>query len=103
MSTHQIEWEVLNPKAENGVGVKRAAPAQRVADLNNKRIGLYWNTKPNGDLLLTRLGEILEERFENLKLIKWFPGKMMSGAGATPEAIRKIAEGCDLVIASTGD
>ena len=42
-STHKVTLEVTNPIAITEI--ETVQPAARVADLSNKRIGLYWNRK----------------------------------------------------------
>jgi len=92
----QIEWKVLNPKAE--YEQIRYLRAPRIAALDNKKIGLYWNGKPGGDILLNTLGELLRERFKNIELI---PLNLWHPIGA--ENIPKVAEQCDAVIGAIGD
>lgn len=91
-----IEWEVLNPEAEYDKPVQELAP--RLTDLDNKKIGLFGNGKPNADKLLDALGELLQKRYPNLAVIKY---PLWIGAG--DENIRRMAEECDGVIAAVGD
>lgn len=77
--------------------------SQRLDTLEGKTIGLFWNTKPNGDVFLNRIGELLEEQFKNIKLIKYFPGKPTVTNPSPPLAIREVAGKCDGLINSLGD
>ena len=92
----QWEWEVLDPNAEYEMLV--AGPAPRLSDLKGKKIGLYWNGKPSGDLLLGSIGELLRGKFEGIQLLRFDPGFPL-----TSEKKKRIAEESDAVIASTGD
>lgn len=73
-----------------------------ISDLNGKRVGLYWNTKPNGDVFLSRLAELIEERFK-IKIVKFFPGKVDTSQAISEIVLKKIKQTCDLVILATGD
>lgn len=89
--------EVLNPVGESAVREAFIAPCFK--DLNNKRIGLFWNGKHNGDAVLLRIGEYLKKKFKAKELIKFDYG--MEGIG--PAAIKEIAEKSDFVISALGD
>ena len=91
-----VEWEVLDPNVE--YETLTVGPAPRLPDLNNRKIGLYWNGKPTGDLLLTAIGELLQQRFRGVELLRFEPGFPLS-----PEKKKKIAEESDAVIGATGD
>ena len=91
-----IELEVFNPEAEYDKPVLRLAP--RLTDLNNKKIGLFWNGKPNGDKLLDAVGQLLQQQFDNLEVIKF---NLMISVGA--ENVKLMAEECDGVVAAIGD
>ena len=92
----EVKWDVLNPEAEYELLVQTTAP--RLADLHRKTIGLFWNGKPNGDILLDAIGKLLKQRFENIELIKF---DLYIGVG--PENIRQMAERCDGVVTGIGD
>ena len=91
-----VEWEVLNPVAEYETPILALSP--RLADLDEKKVGLFWNGKPNGDLLLEAIGKLLERRFKNIKTIRF---NLSISVG--PENRRRMAEQCDAVIAAIGD
>ncbi len=77
--------------------------ANRIKALDGKRVGLFWNTKPNGDVFLTRVGELLKERFRGIKIVEFLPGKGDTTSAAPSTAIEEAAEKCDVIILSTGD
>jgi hypothetical protein len=90
---------VLNP-----VGLLRFKPiphAPRVKDLNNKKIGLYWNHKARGNVALDRVRERLSERFTGLTF-EWFETPV--SVEASSEWFNNVrTKGVDAFIASTGD
>ena len=91
--------EVLNPVAEQR-GVVTARPINpRPESLNNLTVGLLWSGTHGGDLALKRVGEMLEERFENCET-RFYAG---SGYPISPPLVRAAAEECDVVIGATAD
>lgn len=81
--------------------VKRQEMANRVGDLHHKRLGVLWNEKHNGDILLRRLQEHLQEMFDFHK-VSWFH-QPSAGARASPEVLEAISKGCDVVLSAVGD
>jgi len=80
--------------------------APRIKNLSGKRIGLLWNSKPNGDLFLNGVAEHLNERYQNIRIIKFWeldPGGTMHPDRKTDGALDFIAKSADMVIASTAD
>ena len=73
------------------------------SDLEGSRLGLFWNTKPNGDVFLLRVAQRLQQRFEGIRTVEFLPGKPDSAVGAPVSALQQAAEECDLVILATGD
>lgn len=62
------EWKLVVP--EGKVFVQHFELSPRVADLNGKTIGLYWNGKPNGDELLERTAELLAQKYPQAKFVE---------------------------------
>ena len=91
-----VEWEVLNPMAEYETLVSALAP--RLTTLNDRKVGLFWNGKPAGDVLLAAIETLLAERFENVKFTTF---NLYISVG--PENVKQMAERCDAVIAAIGD
>jgi hypothetical protein len=91
-----VEWEVLSPNAECDVVFHEPAP--RPLELNHKKVGLYWNGKPDGDVLLNAIGEVLQRRFTGIKPLWFNPGFPL-----TQETKKQIAERADVVISAIGD
>ena len=90
---------VLNPVAVREF--KPMSPAKRLKDLKNRKIGLYWNYKARGDIALSRVKELLSERFEGMSF-EWFEtGPTQKAPEEWFEVVRK--SGVDGVVATTGD
>ena len=80
--------------------------ASRVSTLGGKRIGLLWNGKPNGDIFLNRVAEILEKKHKDIKIIKFYevdPGGTAFVNKYSDETLDRFANSADIVIASQGD
>jgi ABC-type Fe3+-hydroxamate transport system substrate-binding protein len=79
------------------------------ASLEGKTVVLRWNSKPNGDKYLTRIGELLSEQVKGVKIIKLWevdPSTAVitkSEADSVAIAEKIAALKPDLVIASQGD
>jgi hypothetical protein len=91
------QFEILNPVGESEAA--RVFIAPRLKELDKKKIGLFWNGKNNGDIVLLKIGEYLRRKFDVKELIRFDHG--FEGIG--PAAIKEIAEKSDLVISSLGD
>ena len=93
-------WEVMDPVAPTGCF--KFKPADRHKTLAGKRIGLFWNRKPNGDIFLSNIGKQLKNRFSGIT-IEFLTGKYDPAGGAPASAIREAADKCDAVILMTAD
>ena len=58
----KVELDVLNPRGDIEA-VPVTAPNPRIADLNGKRIGLYWNSKPGLDNFYKVFEELLKKKY----------------------------------------
>jgi len=101
------QWELVNP-----AGVMKSEPIKFVArstSLEGKTVILRWNAKPNGDILLNRLGELLVQNVKGIKVIKaWEVApetRIISYGHATSLAVAKKLASLkpDLVIAAPAD
>ena len=93
--------EVMNPVAEQKP--EQVMPAERLENLNDKKIVLWWNGKPKGDIALRAVGDVIEHRFPGSKCL--FFSCIYQGRGsAVPEEYEALLKAKpDAVIASTGD
>ncbi len=83
--------------------IKEVGLATRPESLDGKKIGLFWNGKPGADVLLAGIGELLQGRFKNVSLIKYFPVKPHPSYAVDPSIIKKAAEECDVVVNGSND
>lgn len=81
---------------------KKALPIPIIPKLDKKlHIHLLWNSKPNGDILLSNVKERLGQKYPQL-VMSWFQ-KNASSAAADNQMINQIASKADLVIIATAD
>jgi hypothetical protein len=101
------QWELVNP-----AGVIKAQPVKfvlRPASLEGKTVILRWNAKPNGDILLNRIGELLVQNIKGVKVIKaWEVApetRSISYGHVTSQAVAKKLASLkpDLVIGAPAD
>lgn len=92
-----VALEVLNPRAEFEPP-SNLAIAPRVADLAGKKIGLYWNGKPDGNLFFDRVQELLKKKFPTITVLRY------SGAFDLGDKLaEKIAKEVDTFAYGVGD
>ena len=101
------EWEIINPE-----GVRRQEAVKlnpHPVTLEGKTVVLTWNNKPNGDVLLNRLAELLAKEVKDVKIIKLWELKPFTAViSHDPEVSKQIAAAIsaykpDLVINAQGD
>ncbi|MFC1934478.1 hypothetical protein ACFLUK_01035 [Chloroflexota bacterium] len=103
----QTTWELVNP--EGTVHLEPFAVKPHSQSLENKTVLLHWNNKHNGDVFLSKIGELLTEKVEGVKIVKdWEVAPETATISRTPSASKEIARKLasfnpDLVIASQGD
>ena len=78
---------------------RRAAP--RLDTLHGKRAGFLDNRKGNGDRLLMRLRDVLQERFQLADT--FYTTKFIYARRAAPEILEEFAKKCDFVVTAVGD
>ena len=107
MSEKQTKWKLVNPEALVQIEADQVNPHPK--DLSGKTVVLYWNGKPNGDLFLNRIGELLIEKVDNVKVVKaWEVRPSTKRTDPTGEASRTTAKELaslnpDLIIGAPGD
>ena len=97
------QYAVMNPVAE--VQVQKSGLADRFPDLNGKRIGLFWNGKPNGDVFLEEVALELGSRFRGLQTVKtWeIAPETKTVYGNSAENLKRISQCADFIIGASGD
>ncbi|MBI2906430.1 MAG: hypothetical protein HYX92_02110 [Chloroflexi bacterium] len=89
--------EVLDPVST--VAKKNVPPAHRLSDLNGRKIGLYWNTKPGGNIGLEEAARLIGQRYEDVSFQKFYNRYPVSKA--ILDSVSR--SGCDAIISATGD
>ena len=91
---------VLDPTSRGKL--KETVIARRPINLEGKVMGIIWNGKPGGDVLLERLGELLTERFHFSQTLKLY-AKADVTANLAETEINEFAKKCDFVLLGVGD
>lgn len=101
-----LDWELVNPAGARKIDPEEIAP--RLTTLEGKTVALFWNSKPNGNLFLDRIAELLIEQVPDITVIKLW--EVMSSMESTStnllssEQLEEIAQlSPDLVISSQCD
>ena len=94
--TLPVEWKVLNPTAE--YEKTNHAAAAGLPSLAGKKIGLFSNGKNGSEALLNALGDLLQQQFKDIQLLKF---NLWVSIG--PNNIKQIAQKCDAVVSAVGD
>ena len=91
---------ILVPTAEPNI--KSTPVNARLGDLNHKVVGFLWNEKPNGDVLLTHIRELLSQKYRQVKTI-WEQVEGLHTAVEVAPEVKRIAAAADTIIIATGD
>jgi hypothetical protein len=94
MMTNYIE--VLDPTGR--VKQKKMETAAGVGNLNGKVIGLVDNGKPNYDIFLARLEELLHQRFKFAGIIHVKKGEKDTGTPLNTADMEKLVARCHIVL-----
>ena len=81
---------------------KAAAMARRPSDLMGKRLAVIWNGKLGGDVLLDRLAELLNERY-NLARVERVDHRSDTASNLDEVVLKRLVETFDAAIIGTGD
>jgi hypothetical protein len=79
--------EQQNIKVSSGVG-----------DLNGKTIGFIDNGKPNYDIFLARLMELLNRRFKFAGTIQVKKTEKDTGIALNGSSMQKLVQNCDIIL-----
>ena len=85
----------------NEATVAEPALAPRLSSLRGKRVGLLDNSKSKADKILATVAAILDARYGFTNIVRH--RKPSASKPAAPEAIKELANTCDLVIVGVGD
>jgi hypothetical protein len=89
--------DVMNPLGSTETAVK--PPARRHASLAGCRIGVLDNSKPNADVLLGRVAELLAARVGAADIRRW----RKPGASRPATNLDEIAAYADVVLTGSAD
>tara|TARA_Y100000588_G_scaffold33898_2_gene32924 strand:- start:231 stop:536 length:306 start_codon:yes stop_codon:yes gene_type:complete len=73
----------------------------RPNDLRGKRLGLLDNTKANAEVILRRIADILDAKYEFSEI--YYTKKHSSNLPPKPEIFSDLHQHADIVIAGIGD
>jgi len=90
--------EVLNPVAQSEGETKVSGAARRPRSLDGLTLGLLWNSKRGGEIALVKAGELVRNKYKNVKVIR-YDGSMPCEKGLMERARQE----CDVFVGSTGD
>jgi hypothetical protein len=94
-----VKLEVLNPSGAIQKADKKTL-ASRPGSLQGRKLGLIYNLKSGGDVLLTRTAELLKEKYD-IGEVKWFK---RACCVEPPEGyIESAAEWSDVAVAAASD
>ena len=91
--------EVSSPVARQRGMMNVLRPNARPSSLDGKTVGLLWSGTHGGDLALNRAGELIQERYTDVK-VNFYTG---GNYPAPPPIVRQAGEECDVVIGATAD
>lgn len=96
----QQETELISPAGI--VAVKQVEALPHNSSLEGKRIVLRWNGKPNGDIFLDRIAELLEGKYKTATVIRAYKENPDTGIGAKEDIIVGGSEGQTKMIMAMG-
>lgn len=91
--------KLVDPTVTANLKPSHRAPA--LASLDGCTIGLLWNTKVNGDRLLTETAALLQSRFGGKVLP--IVVKRNASAPAPADTLTNLSPECDYLITASGD
>jgi hypothetical protein len=94
-----MSFVYLDPRQDSLTGT--VVPARRAATLDGKRVGVLWNNRPGGDIILRELIRLLRERHELADV--YFTKKQTIGNGAPEDVLDDLVAHADVAIVGVGD
>ena len=97
------ETLVMNPVGERQV--QESGLADRFADLKGKRVGLFWNGKPNADRFLEEVANELGSRFPGLRTVKMWEIEPQTRTvyGNSADNLKRMSQCADFIVSASGD
>jgi len=91
--------EVSNPVAQQRGMMNIFRTNLRPESLDGLTVGLVWSGTHGGDLALNRAGNLIQERFNDVKINFYTGGNYPT----PPPIVKQAGEECDVVIGATAD
>jgi hypothetical protein len=88
--------DVLNPTAQTTVKAEKMAAS--LDDLNGRVIGLVDNRKPNFDIFLNRLEQLLSQKFQFAEIIRLKKGGTGATVPLTPAEMEQLTTRCEAIV-----
>jgi hypothetical protein len=97
MEASKMTLKVLNPRGERESSVMKGI-SPRLSSLDEARIGVYWNGKPDGDYFWDTIDDLLKKKYPKCTVIRY------NGPGDLGEHFAKqIADEVDTFFYGVGD
>lgn len=80
---------------------RKGVLSPRLVTLDGKKVGVIWNGRPPGDLILDEMFRILRRRYAIKDVI--VRSKLYVGEPAAQEVYDEIANTCDAAVTGVGD
>ena len=93
------ELITLDPRDSEPISTEGTAP--RATTLDGKVLGLLSNNKPNSEMLLRMVSDLLKDKYAIKEVVEFNKGSHR--VLATPETINMLADKCDVVITATAE
>ena len=88
--------EVLDPTGK--VEQNTSLASEGIGELDGTVIGLVDNGKPNYDIFLDRVKELLSARFQFAEIIQVKKGNDDTGAPLNADDVNNLATRCDIIL-----
>lgn len=89
---------ILNPRLEGEHGFQ---PAPRIPTLDGKVLGVLYNGRAGGDVVLKELLDLLQSKHNLAKVV--FRTKPHAWVSAPEEMFQDLAQSCEVAITGVGD
>lgn len=97
-----VTLEVLNPRGEITAVEMKGLSNPRLTDLNGKRIGFFWNAKPDGDVYWNRVAELIKQKYPTSQ--PFMVTRAATPSFVLPEEVTEVeAKQVDVFVYGVGD
>ena len=92
---------ILVDPTVSGMNATALHLSPRPSDLRGKRLGLLDNTKANAEIILRKIADVLDTKYEFSEI--YYAKKHSSNLPPKPEVLSDLHRYADIVIAGIGD